>query len=152
MRTLFFLLIYFTATLSGYAQKTAADSMVAMSKTTINKDPRIEILGKKMAEYNDGLSMNPHSGRGYRLMIISTSDREQAMKIRSELYQIFPDQKQYMVFQMPNIKIKLGNFQQKADAEKMRKLIIDMKLVPNNIYLLPETIEIKPEKKDIENP
>ena len=61
-----------------------------------------------MAEYNEGLAMNIRSGRGYRLMVISTGDRALAMKIRSQLYQYFPDQKQYMSYQMPNIKIKFG--------------------------------------------
>ncbi len=73
------------------------------------------------------------------------------MKVRSELYQFFPDQKQYMSYQLPNIKIKLGNFPERAEAERARKLILDLKLVPNNIYLLSETIELKPEKKDLSN-
>ena len=92
--------------------------------------------------------MGPTSGRGYRLMVISTNDRLLAMKVRSELYQFFPDQKQYMTYQLPNIKIKLGNFPERSEAEQARKLIMSLKLVPNNIYILAETIELKPEKKD----
>ena len=146
MKSIFFAVILVINFSSVSAQK-GADSIVN-GTVTITKDPRIDLLGKKMAEYNEGLAMNIRSGRGYRLMVISTGDRALAMKIRSQLYQYFPDQKQYMSYQMPNIKIKFGNFVEKAEADKMRKLIIDMKLVTNNIYLLPETIEIKPEKKD----
>lgn len=112
------------------------------------KDSRIDLLGKKMADYNEGLAGNIRSGKGYRLMVISTNDRDKAMQVRSQLYQLFPDQKQYMSYQMPNIKIKLGNFLDKDEAEKARKQIIAQKLVSNNIYVLSETIEIKPEKKD----
>lgn len=146
MKSIFFAVIMVINFSSASAQK-AGDSLV-MGTVTITKDPRIELLGKKMAEYNEGLAMNIRSGRGYRLMVISTGDRALAMKIRSQLYQYFPDQKQYMSYQLPNIKIKFGNFVEKAEADKMRKLIMDMKLVTNNIYLLPETIEIKPEKKE----
>ena len=135
------------------AQK-ITDSTI-MGTATVIKDPRIEILGKKMAEYNSGLSVVTYtngltSAKGYRLMVISTSDRELAMKIRAQLYQMFPDQKQYMSYQMPNIKIKFGNFLDRADAERARKQILGTKVVSNNIYLLPETIEVKPSKEEKE--
>lgn len=119
-----------------------------MGTSIVIKDNRIDLLGKKMAEYNEGLATKPRNGKGYRLMVISTSNREQAMQLRSQLYRIFPDEKQYMSYQMPNIKIKLGNFTDRDDAERVRKLIIAQKLVTNNIYLVPETVELKPEKPD----
>ncbi|MEJ7611508.1 MAG: hypothetical protein WKF88_10065 [Ferruginibacter sp.] len=144
---LFFLAIMMTLGFFSVSAQQSSDS-IAVGTVTIIKDPRIDMLGKKMAEYNEGLAMNVRSGRGYRLMVISTGDRALAMKIRSQLYQYFPNEKQYMSYQLPNIKIKFGNFVERSDAEKMRKLIMDMKLVTNNIYLLPETIEIKPEKKE----
>ena len=131
---------------AAVAQK-PADSTAAGTVTVI-KDPRVDLLGKKMADFNDDISMRPHSGKGYRLMVISTQDRDLAMKIRSALYQNFPDQKQYMSYQLPNIKIKFGNFVDRDDAENARKQLMAMKLVTNNIYIVPETIEIKPEKKD----
>ncbi len=119
------------------------------------KDARIDILGKKMAEYNSSLGTVTYtngltSAKGYRLMIVSTNDRPYAMKIRAQLYQMFPDQKQYMSFQMPNIKIKFGNYLDKDDAERVRKQILATKLVTTNIYILPETIEVKPSKEDKE--
>ncbi len=130
------------------------DSTISGTATVI-KDERIDILGKKMAEYNSGLGTVTYtnglsSAKGYRLMVVSTNDRPYAMKIRAQLYQMFPDQKQYMSFQMPNIKIKFGNFLDKADAERIRKQIMNTKLVTNNIYILPETIEVKPPKEEKE--
>ena len=121
----------------------------------IIKDPRIDMLGKKMAEYNKSLATVTYtngltSARGYRLMVVSTSDRPYAMKIRAQLYQMFPDQKHYMSYQMPNIKIKFGNFLERADAEKARKQILGSQLITTNIYILPETIEVKPPKEEKE--
>ena len=134
--------------------QTMSDSTISGTAVVI-KDPRIDILGKKMAEYNKSLATVTYtngmtSAKGYRLMVISTNDRPLAMKIRAQLYQMFPDQKQYMSFQMPNIKIKFGNFLERADAEKVRKQILATKLVTTNIYLLPETIEVKPSKEEKE--
>ncbi len=144
MSKFFFLILASGCFFSAAAQKN--DS--AIGTVTVIKDPRIDMLGKKMAAYNDDLSLKPRSGKGYRLMVISTSDRELAMKVRSQLYQLFPDQKQYMSYQVPNIKIKFGNYVDKDEAEKTRKQLVSLKIVANNIYVLPETIEIKPDKKD----
>ena len=133
-----------------------SNDSVKYGTAVVIKDERIELLGKKMAEYNGSLSTVTYangltSAKGYRLMLISTNDREYAMKIRAQLYQMFPDQKQYMSYKMPNIKIKFGNFLDKADAEKFRKKIMDTKLVTNNIYILPETVEVKQAKDEKEN-
>ena len=152
MKLISLLLAVFCCT-NLHAQK-INDSTISGTATVI-KDPRIDLLGKKMAEYNSSLGTVTYtngltSAKGYRLMVVSTSDRPFAMKIRAQLYQMFPDQKQYMSFQMPNIKIKFGNFLDKADAEKVRKQILNTKLVTTNIYILPETIEIKPPKEEKE--
>ena len=143
MKKFFLLLMVGVSFLSAKAQ-----SDTSSGTAVVIKDSRIDILGKKMADYNEGLAMNIRSGKGYRLMVISTNDRDKAMQVRSQLYQLFPDQKQYMSYQMPNIKIKFGNFVDKDAAEKAKKQIMAQKLVTGNIYVLAETIEIKPEKKD----
>jgi rRNA-processing protein FCF1 len=86
-------------------------------------------------------------GQGYRVMVISTNDRELALKVRSQLYQNFPGQKPHMAFQMPNTKVKLGDYVDRSEAEKARKKIIAMKLVTNNVYVVPDVVEIKVTKR-----
>jgi hypothetical protein len=129
----------------------------------IIKDARIAILESKLAAYNNTLAnANKVGGKevthtsstgivltqGYRLMVISSSDRDLAIRVRAKLYQTFPDQKQYMEFQMPNTKIKFGNFLDRGQADRVRKQIMSMKLVPNNIYVISSMVEMKVEKKD----
>ncbi len=131
--------------------------------SVVIRDTRIAILENKLAAYNNTLTTANKIGgkevthtsttgivltQGYRLMVISTSDRDLAMKVRSKLFQTFPDQKPYMEFQMPNTKIKFGNFLDRGQAEKVKKQIIAMKLVPNNIYIISCMVEMKVEKKD----
>ena len=152
LKSILFTIIMFSV--NNVKAQTLNDS-AKFGTVVVIKDDRIDLLGKKMAEYNSSLASVTYangltSAKGYRLMVISTNDREYAMKIRAQLYQTFPDQKQYMSFQMPNIKIKFGNFIDKADAEKIRKQIINTKLVTNNIYILAETVEIKPVKEEKE--
>ena len=117
------------------------------------KDPRIDVIGRKMAEYNEGLSVRGRmkTTKGYRLMLISTNDRNHAITVRSRLLQQFPDQKVYMVYQRPYIKLEFGNFVEKAEAEKYRKQISALGIIQNNIYTVPKTIEIKAEKESEED-
>jgi hypothetical protein len=147
--------------------QTATDTTVLPGGAVIIKDARITTLEEKLGDYNAANAKAAATastvdkakeqvatsvsgivlGAGYRLMVISTTDRELAMKVRSQLFQSFGEHKQYMSFQMPNTKIKLGNFVDRGAAEKVKKRIMGMKLVTNNIYILPDTIEIKVEKK-----
>ena len=125
------------------------DSTATYGNVTVFKDYRLDILAKKEAEFN---MLGAKSAKGYRLMVLSTNDREQAMNLRAKLLQRFPEQKVYMCFQPPYIKLKFGNFLEKAEADQYKKDIVAYKLVTSNIYLVPEIIEIKPDKnKEKEN-
>ena len=140
---LFFALAFF---ISVQAQTQVADSAVT-GKVTINKDPRLDILAKKEAEFNAStVGFGTKAAKGYRLLVLSSNDRNYAMKIRASLLQRFPDQKVYMTFQAPFIKLKFGNFVEKADAEKFRKMITTYKIVTTNVYLVPEIVEVKVDK------
>lgn len=127
------------------AQTLSADTMI-YGTVTVNKDDRIDILGEKMYEYNVALAKNIRSGKGFRLMLMSTSDRNQAMQLRTKLLRQYPEHKVYMAFQSPFIKLKMGNFEDREEAESLRKQLLKQKITPGNIYIIPETIELKPEK------
>lgn len=133
------------------AAKSFAQNDSAMIGTvTVIKDYRIDILGRKMAEYSESIVSGVRNAKGYRLMVLSTSDRNAAMQLRSQLLQQFPDQKVYMSFQSPYIKLKMGNFLEREDAEKFRKYLKTQDMVPGNIYILPEMVEVRPEKVEME--
>lgn len=122
-----------------------ADSVVT-GKVTIVRDARLDILGKKEAEFNAVAALGPRAAKGYRLMVLNSNDRNYAMRVRGQLLQNFPDQKVYMSFQAPFIKLKFGNFLDKDEAEKMKKQLMVQKIVTNNVYVVPDVIEVKPDK------
>lgn len=137
-------MLFFCAT-ALQAQAVSQDTLVK-GYATIQKDSRIDVLGKKMAEYNENLSSKLKMVKGYRLMLLSTNDRAQAMQVRSQLLQQYPEHKVYMVFQTPYIKLKMGNFTDKSEAEKLRKALLKSEIVSGNIYLLPEMVESRQDK------
>jgi hypothetical protein len=162
MKTLFLSIFIGTSFFTANAQ-TILDTTSAGSSIVI-QDARIEMLGEKLASHNASIAASNGSSstgtktlittsstgivltQGYRLMVISTSDRDLAMKVRARLFQSFPDQKQYISFQMPNTKIRFGNFLDRGQADRVRKQIMGMKIVTNNIYVVPDTVEMKVER------
>ncbi|GAB2818707.1 hypothetical protein GCM10027043_19670 [Ferruginibacter profundus] len=140
---LFFALLFWVAV---KAQTVAADTAVT-GKITINKDPRLDILAKQEAEINKAtVGLGTKAAKGYRLLVLSSNDNEYAKKVRAALLQRFPEQKVYMTFQAPFIKLKFGNFVEKDEAEKYRKMLTSSKIVTTNIYLVPEIVEVKVDK------
>ncbi|HRO05039.1 MAG TPA: SPOR domain-containing protein [Ferruginibacter sp.] len=141
-----FILISFLSGSATFAQTAIVDSTQKVNNVTVLKDPRLDELAHKMSEYNELMNLRKaRTGKGYRLMVLTTSDRAQAMSVRTSLIQQFPDHKVYMIFQSPFIKLKFGNFVEKKDAEDVRKQLIKSGIITGNIYILPETIEVKPE-------
>jgi hypothetical protein len=147
MKRMFFILaLLFYAVKINAQASISKDTTISIGNITVFMDSRIELLAKKEAELNDAIANGPKFAKGFRLMVLSTNDRTQAMNLRARLLQLFPEQKIYMSFQPPHIKVKLGNFLEKTEAEQYKKEIILNKLVSTEIYLLPEIIEIKTEK------
>ncbi|MEO5908531.1 MAG: SPOR domain-containing protein [Ginsengibacter sp.] len=116
------------------------------NKVVVFKDYRLDILQQKEAELNTAsLKRQAHTAQGYRLMILNTSDKDYAFKVRAELLQKFPEQKPYMWYANPYIRIKFGNFKTKEEADVYKNQISKM-LGGANIYYLAETIEVTPDK------
>ena len=135
----FFVLILIVFSGSSMAQNT--DSL---HKVVVFKDYRLDILGRKQAEINTAiLKQQARTAQGFRLMILNTSDKDYAFKVRAELLQKFPEQKLYMWFANPYIRIKFGNFKTKEEADVYKNQISKM-LDGASIYYIPEMIEVDP--------
>ena len=140
--TIIFVLVSFNAL--------AQEDSTALVKVLVHQDYRMEILARKQAEINLlAAKMAQRTAMGYRLQVLSTNDRDLAMKTRTQLLQRFPEQKSYMFFQAPYIKLKFGNFRTKQEAETYKKLISKM-MGGASIYFLSERIEVKPGDLDEE--
>ncbi len=142
MKKSIIVIVVMLASAGLYAQTSFMDTAL-ITKVTVNKDPRLDILAKAEAE------MNMRSSRftkGYRLFVLKSNDRDYALKVRAYLLQNFPDEKVIMTYQSPFIKMKFGDFEDKKDAEKYKDMIIKGGVVTGGIYVIPDTIELKPDK------
>ncbi len=146
MKRFILLVLCISGTLNIIAQDT--DSIKSFETVYIHKDPRLDILATKEAELNAyAAKVAARSAMGYRLQVLSTNDRELAMKIKTQLLQKFPEQKVYMFFQLPYVKLRFGNFKSKQEADIYKNQISRM-LGGASIYYVSERIEVKPDKEN----
>lgn len=138
--------IFFLVSFIGHQLIAQSTDSLTANRIVVQQDYRMDILARKEADINTAiLKAQARLAKGYRLMILNTNDRAYAMRIRGELLQKYPDQKTYMWFANPYIKIKFGNFKTQDEAEPYRKAISKM-MNGATIYYLPEIIEVKPDK------
>ena len=112
---------------------------------TVHKDPRLDLLVKKQATINEVTSRDSRrTDKGFRLMIISTNKRDEALAAKTKVYTFFPQLKAYLWYQSPYFRVKAGNFKDKKEAEEwQRKLNVHF---PKGVFIMPDIIEVKPVK------
>ncbi|MFT3903422.1 MAG: SPOR domain-containing protein [Niabella sp.] len=118
----------------------------------VHKDPRIDMLLKKQADVNNASTRNSakrRTARGYRLIVISTNNRNEAIAAKTKVYSYFPELKAYMWHQSPFYKVKVGNFVSRSDAQSYQKRL--SAYFPNGVFIMNDTVEIKPEEVESGN-
>lgn len=130
-----------------YAQNTVTTDS---GLVTVHKDPRLELLITKQAEINEVTSRDARkTGKGFRLLIISTTNREEAIAAKTKVYTYFPELKPYLWHQSPYYKLKAGNFKDRKDAETYQQKL--NAYFPKGVFVMNDIIELKPEKNRFED-
>jgi hypothetical protein len=113
----------------------------------VHKDPRLDLLVKKQATINEETSRGAKkTDKGFRLMIISTNNRDEALAAKTKIYTNFPELKAYLWYQSPYFRVKAGNFKERQDAEAYRKRLNHY--FPKGVFIMNDIIEIKPAKNN----
>ncbi len=129
---------------SVFAQEdTTAKQPVDSGTVKIHKDPRLDLLVNKQATINEVTSREGRrTDKGFRLMIISTTNRDEAMAAKTRIYTYFPDLKAYLWYQSPYFRLKAGNFKDRKDAEAYQKRLNSY--FPRGVFIMKDVIEVKP--------
>jgi hypothetical protein len=111
----------------------------------VHKDPRVDLLVRKQAQINEETSRSGRrTDKGFRILIISTSNRDEALSAKTKVYTYFPELKAYLWHQSPYYKVKAGNFKDRKDAETYQKRL--NAYFPKGVFIMNDTIEVKPLK------
>ena len=135
-----FLLINFFNKVSAQTDSTI---IVDSNSVIIHTDPRLDLLIDKQAEINKATSVK-RTDKGYRLLIISTNNRNEAIAAKTKVYTYFPDLKAYLWYQAPYFRVKAGNFKDRKEAEDLQKRMNGF--FPKGVYIMNDIIELKPQK------
>jgi hypothetical protein len=139
--TLLFLGLAFSANVFAQTIVPAADTNTVI----VHKDPRIEMLMSKQAEINEVTSRDSRkTGKGYRLMIISTNNRDEAIAAKTKIYTYFPELKAYLWHQSPYYKVKAGNFKDRKEAEAYQQKVNIY--FPKGVFIMNDIVELKLDK------
>lgn len=142
----FFLLITLLTLPVSFWKIAAQDSLFITKRDTttvsVIKDSRIDGLIKKQIQVNEETSRSARrQDKGFRLLVISTTLREEALAAKTKVYSYFPELKAYLFHQSPYYKVKAGNFKDRKDAELyQRRLEL---LFPKGVFIINDIIEIK---------
>ena len=142
MKLTFLALSLFLAT-ACFAQ---ADSTWRIGQAVVvHKDPRIDMLIQKQASINTASKkMYGRTMRGYRLMVMNTNKRDEAIAAKTKVYTSFPELKAYLVYQAPFFRLKAGNFKTRDEALRYQRMM--GAYFPKGVFIVNDTIEIKPEE------
>jgi len=111
---------------------------------TVHKDPRIDQLIKKQMQINEETTRDSRRNiPGFRIQVISTTDRSKVFSAKTQVYEDFPELKPYLVYMPPYYKLRVGNFKTQEEAEDYQKRLA--KLFPTGLYVIHDIIEVKPE-------
>ena len=135
----YFLLLFFTfSSLFLFAQDTTS--------VVIHKDPRIDVLVKKQADINAAIKRSmARTAKGYRILVINTNKRDEAIAAKTKVYSNFPELKAYLVYKSPYFRLKAGNFRTREEAQQYQKIL--SVYFPKGVFIVNDVIEVTPEKE-----
>ena len=137
-----FLIAAFLFSLNSFSQDTTLNRSSDTLSVIVHKDPRIDLLVKKQIQINEETSREARRvGKGYRLLVINTNNRDEATAAKTKVYTFFPELKSYLLYQAPFFKLKVGNFKEKKEAEEYQQRL--QKYFPKGVFIMNDTIEIK---------
>jgi hypothetical protein len=140
MKKIFFL-AFLVISLDLFAQEPTANN----NPVIIHKDPRLDLLKNKQAQINEYTSREARkTGKGFRLLVIRTNNRDEAIAAKTAVYTYFPELKAYLWHQSPYYNLKAGNFKDRKEAESYKqKMNI---YFPKGVYIMNDIIELKLDK------
>lgn len=132
--------IFISAVLS--AQDSAGKKNIDTNAVIVHKDQRLDMLVRKQIEINEVTSRDARRvGKGFRLLVVNTNKREEAIDAKTKVYTYFPELKPYLIYQSPYFKLKVGNFKERKEAENYQKRLNTY--FPKGVFVINDVIEVK---------
>jgi len=113
----------------------ASTAFSQTSTIQIIRDPRVDTLVSRYAEVH----RRKASIDGFRIQVAAGSNRTNIYKVKSEFNSAFPKIKQYLIYQAPNFKLRVGNYRTRLEAYKDLQEILPLF---NGAFIIRDEIKI----------
>ena len=141
MKKIFFAIVVFLS-VQCFAQDSSLFALPDSSSVTVHRDSRLDMLVTRQIQANELASRNARRiAKGYRLLIISTDSRDEAIAAKTKVYTYFPELKAYLWHQSPYYKVKAGNFKDRKDAEEYQKKM--NAYFPKGVFIMNDVVELR---------
>lgn len=108
------------------------------SKVIIHQDKRIEDLINfhiLLNEKNKGKGI-----KGFRIQLAQDSKRDLVLEKKAEFSVQFPNIKNYLTYQQPYFKLRVGNFRTRLEAEKA---MIEISILFEGAFIVNDDIQVE---------
>lgn len=79
---------------------------------------------------------------GYRVQIISSTNRKEVLELKIQFEQLHPDTKAYFLYQQPYFKLRVGDFQTRINANQFLQVVLkDF----DAAFIVPDDISVSEE-------
>lgn len=107
----------------------------ARVEPTAHVNDKVAVLMDTVASVNKNIKY----AQGYRIMAYNGSERQTVMNLRKAIIARIPEQKDYLTYQQPNFRLKIGDYFSRIEAQQVLNQIRD--LIPN-AQIVQEQINI----------
>lgn len=123
--------------LSQYRPKYSVPETAAPIRVTPTNhvNEQVAVLMDTVASVNKNIKY----AQGYRILAYNGSQRQNVMDLRKSIISRVPEVKDYLTYQQPNFRLKIGDFFSRVEAQQVLNKISD--LVPN-AQIVQEQINI----------
>lgn len=103
----------------------AEETTVARAEPTNHVNDKVAVLMDTVASVNKNIKY----AQGYRILAYNGSERQTVMNLRKSILARVPDEKDYLTYQQPNFRLKVGDFFSRIEAQQVLNQLAD--LIPN---------------------
>jgi hypothetical protein len=101
------------------------EAPVTRVEPTAHVNSKVAVLMDSVASVNKNIKY----AQGYRILAYNGSERQTVMGLRKAIIARVPEQKDYLTYQQPNFRLKIGDYFSRVEAQQVLNQVLD--LIPN---------------------
>lgn len=103
-------------------------SIFVNAQNTISVSEKVSVSSEidisKLIDFHTQKSEQTDEIKGYRIQITSNNDRSKIYDLRSQVYAKFSDIKNYLEYDQPYYRLRIGDFKTRLDARRYLERVI----------------------------